>query len=201
MARRLFQDLLKKNVSEGKGRFKRKESITWFRDNLVKISGRSGSKIVESESATKIRSWTNVGPGQMYFVHYDPKHKDTLKYYDSFPLIIPIERYPDGILALNLHYLPPAMRAKLLDALMETVSNKNLDEKTKMKINYQLLASVAKSRYFKPCIKRYLGKHFTTEFVKIHPSAWESAIYMPVESFKKASKEEVWADSRRNIKK
>lgn len=198
MAAKLFQNLLVKNVKEGKGPSRSKQSIRWFKDSIVKISAkRSGSGVVESESATKVRSWTNVGPGQMYFVHYDPKHKDTLKYYDSFPLIIPIERYPDGILALNLHYLPPMLRAKLLDALMETASNKNLDEKTKMKINYNMLASVAKSKYYKPCIKRYLGKHFTTEFVKIHPSAWESAIYMPVESFKKATKAQVWSDSRR----
>lgn len=201
MSSKTFSDLLNKNVKSGNLLSRSKESIEWFKQNLVKLSSsKIANRIVEQESATTVRSWTNVGIGSMYFVHYNPKHKDTLKYYDNFPLIIPIEKYSDGILGLNLHYLPPNLRAVLLDSLMEHVNNKNFDDKTKMKISYELLANISKNKYFKPCIKKYLGKHFTTQFIKIHPSAWESSIYLPVENFKKASKKEVWADSRKAIK-
>ena len=31
--------------------------------------------------------------GKMYFYFYDPKTKDTMPYYDRFPLVIPIEMY------------------------------------------------------------------------------------------------------------
>lgn len=197
MARKKFQDLLLKNIRTGNGPTRSKQSSNWFRDNIVKISSnKQGSRIVEADSATIVRSWTNVGIGSMYFVHYDPKHKEKLKYYDNFPLVIPIERYQNGILGLNLHYLPHSLRAALLDSLMETVNNDALDETTKMRINYEKLASISRHKLFEPCIKRYLGKHFTSQFVKIHPSAWENAIYLPVEDFKKATKQEVWKDSR-----
>lgn len=200
MARKSFQDLLLQNIRTGNGPSRSKQSMDWFKKNLVKISSsRTGSGILESDSATTIRSWTNLGLGSMYFVHYDPKHKETLKYYDNFPLIIPIERYNDGILGLNLHYLPPSFRARLLDALMDTVNDPTLDDGAKMRINYQILSGVVKNKLFSPCIKRYLGKHFTSQFIKIHPSAWENAIYLPVEDFKKATKQEVWKDSKAAI--
>jgi hypothetical protein len=34
--------------------------------------------------------------GKMYFYFYDPKTKEKMKYYDRFPLVIPIESYNDG---------------------------------------------------------------------------------------------------------
>ena len=33
--------------------------------------------------------------GKMYFYYYDPKTKEKLKYYDRFPLVIPIENILD----------------------------------------------------------------------------------------------------------
>lgn len=198
MAAKTFAQLLQNNIKDGQSASRSKLSLKWFKDNIIKISStKEANRIVEGESVIAVRSWTNLGIGSMYFAYYDPKHKETLKYYDNFPLIIPIERYKDGILGLNLHYLPPKLRAVLLDALIQTVNDKSLDDNAKMRINYGILASVAKSKYYKPCIKRYLGKHFVSQFTKIHPSAWESAIYLPVEKFQKATKQQVWSDSKK----
>ena len=55
--------------------------------------------------------------GQMFMFFYDPKNKQTLPYYDRFPLVFPIELYSDGFLGINLHYLPQKYRANLMDAL------------------------------------------------------------------------------------
>jgi len=54
--------------------------------------------------------------GLMFFI-YDPKTKDKLPYWDRFPLVIPINLYPDGFLGLNLHYLPYYQRQLLLATL------------------------------------------------------------------------------------
>ena len=198
MASKTFTDMLVSNIKDGKTAARAKASLSWFKNNITRLSStKKADNVVEMESFTPIRSWTNIGMGSMYFAYYDPKHKETLKYYDNFPLVIPIERYKDGFLGLNLHYLPPVLRAKLLDALMETVNDKSLDDNAKMMVSYKILASVARSKYYKPCIKRYLGKHFVSQFMKVHPSAWESSIYLPVEKFQKASKQEVWSESKR----
>ena len=60
----------------------------------------------------------------MYFFNYDPKHKETLPYYDRYPLVICVKLLPDGFHGLNLHYLPPMQRAGLLTKLEEVASNK-----------------------------------------------------------------------------
>ena len=66
--------------------------------------------------------------GKMYFYFYDPKTKDTMPYYDRFPLVIPIEMYRDGFLGLNLHYIHPKSRMVLLDKLSVTATNKSYNE-------------------------------------------------------------------------
>jgi hypothetical protein len=141
-------------------------------------------------------SVTKVFIGQMFFFFYDPKTKETLPYYDRFPLVIPIEMYDDGFLGLNLHYLDPGLRVMLLDRLMEFASNKNLDEKTKLRLSYDLIANASKLAMAKPCIKRYLFSHIQSRFINIAPSEWDIAVFLPAESFVGASKQKVWKESK-----
>ena len=44
--------------------------------------------------------------GQMYAFRYNPKHKQTLPYYDTFPLVIISEPLPTGFSGIILHYIP-----------------------------------------------------------------------------------------------
>ena len=193
-----FEFILKNAQQKGVAGRRSVESIDWYRKMIRKNTKNiSSTRLMREEGDNLVNSWTNTGPGRLYFVHYDPKHKKTLPYYDTFPLIIPLERYKDGILGLNLHYLPPILRAKLLDALYETMSNDKFDENTKMKINYGIVKSIAKHSYFKPCIKRYLGNHFRSRFIKVPADNWTAAVFLPVESFEKQSKGKVWSDSRK----
>jgi len=196
---RLFQNALDNAAKKGVILDKSKESIDWFRKNVRKTSV-DPNRIMREEKANLVNSWTNTGPGQLYMVYYDPKHKRKLPYYDTFPCIIPIERYSDGILALNLHYLPPVLRAQLLDALYDTLTNDRFDEKTKMQVSYKKLAGISKYKMIKPCIKRYLGKHFRSRFIKVPPKNWAPAVFLPVEGFEKANRSKVWADSRKLIR-
>ena len=137
--------------------------------------------------------------GKMYFFFYDPKTKDSLPYYDRFPLVIPIERYSDGFLGLNLHYIHPKQRIILLDKLSDTVTNKRFDEKTKLRISYQYLATASTAFQAMPCIKRYLFNHLTSRFLVIPADEWDIAALLPVEQFEKASKSKVYAESRKRF--
>lgn len=195
----LFQNILNNAMRKGITNQRSRESIDWFRSAARKTS-MSPSRLIREERANLVNSWTNVGVGQLYFFMYDPKWKKELPYYDKFPCIIPIERYKDGFLAINTHYLPPVLRAKLLDALYDTLTNEDFDEKTKMKINYGILKNASKFRLFKPCIKRYLGKHVRSRFIRVPPSQWTPAIFLPVESWEKANNQKVWRDSRNALK-
>lgn len=195
----VFQNALNNAAKKGIVDRTSKESMDWFRKSLRKTAV-SPSRIIREERANLVNSWTNVGAGKLYFVMYDPKWKKELPYYDLFPAMIPIERYKDGLLGLNLHYLPPVLRARLLDALFDTLSNKRYDDTTKMKINYGILKNASKYKAFEPCVKRYLGRHFRSRFLRIPPDQWTMAVFLPTEQFQKATNKQVWDDSRRMIR-
>ena len=165
-----------------------REAVDWYRKNLRKTAV-SPQRLQREERASMVNSWTNLQAGSMYMATYDPKYKKTLPFYDSFPLFIPMERYKDGVLGMNMHYLPPVLRAKLFDSIIE----REMDEA------YNILGAAGKLNYIKPCMKRYLGKHFRSRFIKVPPEQWVIAAMLPSEQFQKATKSQVWADTRRKI--
>jgi hypothetical protein len=131
----------------------------------------------------------------MYY--YDPKHKETLAYYDRFPLVFPFRKVQGGFYGLNLHYLPPQLRARLMDGLYDYANNTRYDESTKIKMNYSLLQNVSKLKFFEPCVKMYLDEHVRSRFMYIYPSEWDVALFLPTERFAKKSKTQVWAESKK----
>jgi hypothetical protein len=137
--------------------------------------------------------------GKMYFYFYDPKTKDTLKYYDKFPLVIPIENYPDGFLGLNLHYIHPRQRLLLLDSLSEYATNSKYDSTTRLRLSYGLLARASKHYQFAACVKRYLYSHVQSQFLEINADEWDIAVLLPAENFEKANKDFVYAESRKQF--
>jgi hypothetical protein len=119
--------------------------------------------------------------GRMFFFHYDAKYKDELPVWDKFPLVLPMEVYPDGFLGLNLHYLDPYNRLYLLDLLHDFLNNDKYDNSTRFKLSYQVLNASKRYRVMQPCIKRYLFSHITSQMVYIEPDSWETAIFLPTE--------------------
>ena len=134
--------------------------------------------------------------GKMYFYFYDPKTKEKMKYYDRFPLVIPIESYNDGFLGLNLHYIHPKYRMTMLDKLSATANNSSYDEKTKLRVSYQYLTAASKVFEATPCIKRYLFSQIESRFLEISADEWDIAALLPMESFVGASTSKVYADSQ-----
>ena len=105
-----------------------KNSIAWFKDNISKLMNNRSMRNIKRSDLMKDTDYltTRIEMGKMYLFNYDPKHKQTLPYYDTYPLTIPIERYNDGFLGLNLHYLPPKIRLTLLERLLELTTTKRL---------------------------------------------------------------------------
>jgi len=137
--------------------------------------------------------------GGMFMFFYDPKHKDTLPYYDRFPLVIVVDKAEGGFYGLNLHYLPPTLRAKFLDALMDITDNKVFDENTRFNASYQLLKKTARMKYFKPCFKHYLTKHVKSRFALVPGPEWEIATFLPTADWAKSTANKVYTDSRKMI--
>lgn len=173
-----------------------RESREWFRKKVQNMKNINRKALMKEEP---IKQTGNEIVGSMYMFFYDPKHKDTLPYYDTFPLVIVVGPAKGGFLGLNLHYLPPILRAKMLDQLMEITNNNKFNDSTRFKLTYELLARTSKLKYFKPCLKHYLNEQVQSKFALVPPPEWEIATFLPTADFQKASKGQVYKDSRSMI--
>ena len=172
-----------------------RESREWFRKKARSMRVNRSQLMQEDEIQLKSRSVT----GAMFMFFYDPKHKKTLPYYDSFPLVIVVGGAEGGFIGLNLHYLPIPLRAKFLDALMDTTNNKKYDNSTKFALSYEMLKSASKMKYFKPCYKHYLTKHVRGKMAFVPAPEWEIATFLPTADFQKASAGTIYGQSRSMI--
>jgi hypothetical protein len=157
---------------------KQKEAVDWW---LGKAKTAAGWRRRLLNNADRARGTTVIG--KMFFFEYDPKHKATLPIYDRFPLVFPIERYKDGFLGLNLHYLGVNERIAILNKLKQFASAKNLTEKSKLRLSYELLVRTKNVGALSPCIKRYLSGHVRSDFIEITALEWDKVIQLPVQVF------------------
>lgn len=193
----LFDEILAKGIRAGQLPARSSTARIWFRDKAQDLGKISETKILRDDKA-RLKNRTAIG--RMYFFMYDAKHKETLPYYDSFPLIFPVDRTENGFYGLNMHYLPLQLRAKLMDSLYDVTNNERYDESTKLKLSYNILKGAEKFKPFKPTFKRYLTSNIRSRFVEIAPAEWDIALFLNAEQFVGASKTKVWADSRKIIK-
>ena len=162
-----------------KPKYNKKELQDWSTGKARTAAGYRRNIVTNSDRS---RDATIVG--RMYFFWYDPKLKDTLPIYDRFPMVFPIERYGDGFLGLNLHYLDYGHRMYLIGMLSGYANNKKLTPNTRLKLSYDLLSSTkTMSNLSKPCIKRYLFEQVRSKFIEVTPDEWDKACALPVELF------------------
>lgn len=176
MASNRFIDLIKGTAAQIAARAK--EAIDWFKDTVSDVQKKQ--QRADPNNIFKVVSSPQIG--SMYLFTYDAKYKATLPFFDMHPLVFPIEMYSDGFLGLNLHYLPPLARVRLLKALDDTKNNNKYNETTKLNISYGLLRAYSNQfRGNEQCIKRYLFGHVRSQFHLVHPSDWEKVVMLPLQ--------------------
>jgi len=173
-----------------------KESREWFRKKIKNLRSINRDALMKEDP---LKQTGQEIVGGMYMFFYDPKHKDTLPYYDTFPLVVVVGPAEGGFYGLNLHYLPPILRAKMLDALMDITSNNKFNDSTRFKMSYELLVKSSKLKYFQPCFKHYLNDQVKSKFAMVPAPEWEIATFLPTAQFKKANSKKVYFDSQKMI--
>lgn len=161
-----------------------KRSKEWYSKN-IKINFMMGVSPAQLLANQKQNLTADIFIGKMFMFLYDPKTKETLPYWDKFPLVIPIDVYKGGFIGLNLHYLDVYNRIALLDKLLDFESDSNKDKNTKLQMTWNMLKGAAKYQRVFPCIKRYLSDHIRSRFIPIDAPDWEIAVSLPVERFVK----------------
>lgn len=192
----LYASLLKKAGRERMIPNRTREAREWFRSKAQQYRG---SRISQENLFKNSVITEKVLPGRMYMYVYDAKTKETLPYWDAFPVIFMVDVAPGGFYGLNLHYLPPPLRATLMDALYRNLNNTAFDDSTILNLNYRTLKGASSMSLFKPCFKHYLTDHVKSRFIYIEPKEWDIAMFLPLQKFQKASAEEVWREAASEV--
>ena len=164
------------------------KSYQWYRQQISSLGKLTNTNQILKD--TKVA--TRIIPGEMYLFFYDPKHKDTLPYYDRLPLVLPFRKVPDGFYGINLHYLPYMMRFRILGLLSDYATGK--DEDTRIQLYWRLLNASSRLNTAKFEVKHYLNSHVKSRLYKIPYTDWITASQLPVEKFVGAQKTKVWQD-------
>jgi hypothetical protein len=131
-------------------------SISWLQ---LKIKGIQQGIGVPQTLTPEYKQFVEGG---LYLYVYDAKYKDILPIWDKFPLTIVLEKYNEGFLGLNLHYLDTNIRLGLLGQLIVILDEARRGQVLSLKEKMKHALFVVMSAY-------------ATSLVSLLPLYWASA--------------------------
>jgi len=182
------------------------KSFEWYMRKIEELRGRgliTKNKLIQYDEMITSR----IDIGSMFLMVYaNPKYKQTLPFFDAFPLILPFGMDSAHLTAFNLHYIPVKARWILLKQLMqnsEISTVRRASEDARLALDYNLLKGASNYDLLKPCIHQYLydriGQLKGGMFLKIPPAEWPIASLLPVQDFRSGNRgysaERVWKES------
>lgn len=165
------------------------KSASWYRNAVSSLGDTMTARKLYNEG--RINQRPSLGRLNLFF--YDPKTKDTLPYYDTFPLVLPLEGFRGGFVGMNFHYLSPMIRFRVLNQLQGFATNSKFNSTTKLDVSYSRVGGIPR---VKSTIKKYLYSHVRSGFMRIDSQDAPTACYLPVQQFKKKSASYVYGKSR-----
>ena len=157
-----------------------RKTAAWYRNAVSSIADRTSARRLMRSG--KLIGRPSVGRLNMFF--YDPKYKKTLPYYDTFPLVLPLERIPGGFAGINFHYLRPGARFTLLERLQRFSVRNEVSSRNRFDVSYNRVKNIP---LVKNTIKKYLYNHVRSSFLRIDYDKAALSVYLPVAQFKKGS--------------
>jgi len=158
-----------------------RKTAAWYRNAVSSIADKVTARRLMNQG--RLIGRPSVGRLNMFF--YDPKYKKTLPYYDTFPLVLPLERIPGGFAGINFHYLRPVARFSLLEQLQRYATRgREITSANSFDVSYNRVKNIP---LVKNTIKKYLFSHVKSNFLRIDFDEAALAVYLPVAQFKKGS--------------
>jgi hypothetical protein len=189
---------VEKNQKNQKMNDKELTAVQWFRQSLADIRKKKLGKPTDYEPLLLDKS-RNVGRklrGQVLLFRYRPDSKT--KFYDRYPVIIVLEVTGSQIIGLNLHYVPPMDRIKLIllmNSLLYNQKETNL-QKTRLKI-FSLLNKKVFAKYMGAAINRYTVKNIAGKPKLTTPEEWSYLAFLPV--FKGISPSKLYSEVLKQV--
>ena len=180
-----------------------KESTEWLRKKIQTMSRMDAMKVINSPELQKPNT---IELGSMVMFAYeatkgtvirktDTQFKKKRKsetermdkniihpgFYDKFPVVIVTDIYEGNkdmyLEGINIHYLAPLDRARLLDRLLDKTDGANFD------IQHLYTTIKMMSRGHHPGFKKYAFSNIQSRLAQITEDEWEIATFLPTSEF------------------
>lgn len=172
--------------------YDKNRSYNWFRSKIVQLLS---SAPINTANEVRQATFYNLVPGNFYLFQYDPKYKDTMPYYDMFPLVCPINMDKNSMLGLNFHYIHPRLRLMLLARLMKYAVSTG-DNRKRLMLQWATINDFSKFPGVQHCIKRYLFDHAKSRYLKVPTEDWVIMSQLPTEKFVGKASSGVWRENK-----
>lgn len=156
------------------------KSWRWYRSTVQRMNRSTTQFRNDVKKEATFSATINVG--KMYLFRYDPKFKEVLPIYDTYPLVFPFNRAPGGFLGINLHYLPYGYRHFLIQKLNPYIIGQTPESK-RAKLSWSILNSIASVDMLSNSVKHYLSSHVRSSFMQISFEDWKTVASLPIENF------------------
>lgn len=193
MTKRAVQGVLRQFDRSGKD-LQSEQATRWLAKNLSNIQTQMNPQHFIKSNPKANKQPSALMEGSMLFFGYDPRTKNTLPFWDAFPLVILLHKRGNNVLGLNLHYLSPSVRANFLNNLLKFVTNPDYvhNPPSRFKATYNYLKAATKLKPFRSALKMYYLSNIVSKVNLIPSDEWQITTFMPLEKFKGASREDVW---------
>ena len=190
----------------------RNMSMRWYRQKVQELlpSPRGRQLIREGGKEDKTTKRPNFGTMNLFY--YKPKTPQRLRYFDVFPLVIPMgKRLNNGFVGINFHFLSVPQRWALLERLQAFQTSSLLDafdaEEGAGDVVSLFWSQIKSIRGVRPIVRRYLTEQVNSAFLRIEISEMLIAVSLPVERFyegawnkkTRVQPQEVFRDTRRRM--
>lgn len=180
-------------------------SARWFANRVSKDTNHRAGRvhdILMRENGTR-RPQDKYIIGRLYLFAYYAKHAAELPVWDAYPLVFFFNAFVgDGVQygekgvqylrGINMHYLPPALRARLFVDLVKLKNDSTLRNKTRLKLTWRTISALASSHLAQHAVKTYRADHVKSELAEVKPDQWEVVIPLQIAQWQKGTKAQAW---------
>jgi hypothetical protein len=134
--------------------------------------------------------------GQVLLFRYIPKSKDRI--FDRYPLVIVTGISGSMFSGINLHYIPPMDRFKMILLMNNLLYNYN--ERDPQKVRVKILSLLNKkifAKYYGTVFNNYLPKNIMGKPKITTPEEWTNFAFLPV--FKGVNPANLYSEIRKEV--
>lgn len=168
-----------------------REALDWFRREVTKNLNPKAQQVLESRKYK--RKGDNPGLiGRLYLFEYEAVEAgdEETGVYDRFPLVFFFNVITTAggnrvLYGINMHYLAPAIRMRVYNALLQLKTQKTMNAKQKLRMSWKVLKTVANNQAMEKAVHAYRVDRLKTALVEIRPADWHVLVFLQVQRWVK----------------